>query len=242
MDGLVKNHPDSALVIGLNTVDSLEAINSGALDKEIEQLLDHLGALKRPVYVRFGDEFDRMWNHYDPAQFKQAWIKFHQRMKEKGVDNVALVWQSAAYCQGTYNAKPIEAWYPGNEVVNFARQHHKAVMMAESTPQGYDIGQLTYSTDGAKLTHKTSGTIWKEWFAPYFEYIRNHADVIKAVTYINTFWDSQKRWRPPYSYSYWGDARVQANPGILEKWKAEILDVRYLQAAPDLFEKLGYAP
>jgi len=33
MDGLVKNHPNNALVIGLNVVDLLEAINSGALEK-----------------------------------------------------------------------------------------------------------------------------------------------------------------------------------------------------------------
>jgi hypothetical protein len=35
---------------------------------------------------------------------------------------------------------------------------------------------------------------------------------------------------------------VQANKGILGRWKTEIADPRYLQAAPDLFEKLGYAP
>jgi hypothetical protein len=66
--------------------------------------------------------------------------------------------------------------------------------------------------------------------------------VIKAVTYLNAFWDEQKMWGPPYANSYWGDARVQANPGILAKWQAEISGSRYLQAVPDLFEKLGYTP
>ncbi len=36
--------------------------------------------------------------------------------------------------------------------------------------------------------------------------------------------------------------RVRANPNSLTKWKEEITGSRYLQAAPDVFEKLGYTP
>jgi oligosaccharide reducing-end xylanase len=262
MDGLVQNHSDSALAVGLYLVDALEAVNSGALDEEIDRLLDHLAALRRPVYLRFGYEFDGVWNHYDPDQFKAAWINLYRRMTEKQIDNVVLVWQSAAYCGGTYNARPIEAWYPGDEVVdwvgvsyftqgdcqfapvtevlNFARQHGKPVMIAEASPQRYAVGQLTYSPDGKDFKHLTSGHLWKNWFQPFFDFVRNNADVIKAVAYINTFWDTQPMYGPPYANGYWGDARVQANQGILEKWKAEIGDARYLQAAPDLFARLGY--
>ncbi len=265
MDQLVKNHPNSALVIGLSVVDSLTAINSGALDKEIDQFLDHFASINRPIFLRFGYEFDGAWNRYEPMQFKQAWIKFYNRAKDKKVDNLAMVWQSAASCDGAYDAHPIEAWYPGDEYVDwaglsyftqlkdcnnrsvdktldFARQHKKPVMMAESSPQRYDIGKLTYSANGKDLMHKTSGAIWKEWFAPYFSFIGDNADVIKAVAYLNTFWDSPPRWGRSYPNGYWGDARVQANPGILAKWKEEIGGSRYLQASPDLFEKLGYTP
>ncbi|CAG0937714.1 Reducing-end xylose-releasing exo-oligoxylanase Rex8A [Thermoflexales bacterium] len=264
LDELAANHPDSALILGLNVVDSLEAVNSGALDQPIDHLLDRLSALKRPVFLRFGYEFDKAEKRYDPEQYQQAWIKFSRRMKEKQIDNVALVWQSAADCGGTSDARPIEAWYPGDEfvawvglsyfaqaacdlapanaVLNFARQHGKPVMIAGATPQGYDIGQLTYSTDGQDFRHMLSGAIWKEWFQPFFGFIQENTDVIKAVTYLNAPWNSQKRWGPPYANGYWGDARVQANRGVLEKWKAAITDARYLQAAPDLFEKLGYTP
>ena len=44
------------------------------------------------------------------------------------------------------------------------------------------------------------------------------------------------------AYLTTGAARVQANKGILDKWKTEISDACHLQAAPDLFEKLGYTP
>jgi hypothetical protein len=241
-------------------VDSLEAVNSGALDKEIDQLLDRLAAFQRPIFLRFGYEFDGPWNQYDPDPFQAAWIKFYRRMKEKQIDNIALVWQSAASCDGTHGAHPLEAWYPGDEfvdwvglsyfalahcdfapgdaVLNLARQHGKPVMIAESTPQGYDVGQLTYSTDGKDFRHLTPGNLWNGWFQPFFDFVRKNMDVIKAVTYLNTDWAS----RGTDANGYRGDARVQANKGILEKWKAEVADARYLQAAPDLFAKLGYTP
>jgi hypothetical protein len=39
-----------------------------------------------------------------------------------------------------------------------------------------------------------------------------------------------------------GAARVPATHGVLDKWKTEVNDARYVQAASDLFEKLGYTP
>jgi endo-1,4-beta-D-glucanase Y len=241
-DDLLGKYPNSALVLGLNVVDSLAAITSGALDQQIDQLLDQLASLKRPVFLRFGYEFDGAENQFDPEQYQQAWIKFQQRLKAKQLANVALVWHSTAECNG----KPIESWYPGDEfvdwigvsyaaqsdcgyatvnsVLNFARTRGKPLLVA-ATPQGYDIGQLAYSPDGQQVTHLTSGNLWKAWFQPFFDFVRKNTDVIRAVTYLND-----------------GTAQVQANPGILARWKTEATDNRYLQASPDLFDKLGYGP
>ena len=69
----------------------------------------------------------------------------------------------------------------------------------------------------------TSGNLWKGWFQPFFDFIRKNTDIIRAVGYLND-----------------GTAQVQANKGILDRWKTEIIDPRYLQAAPELFEKVGY--
>jgi beta-mannanase len=74
--------------------------------------------------------------------------------------------ESSSYCGGKYGGYSLEAWYPGdqyvdwvglsyftpqdcnwsavNEVVQFARAHNKPVMICESAPQRYDIGDLTY--------------------------------------------------------------------------------------------------
>jgi hypothetical protein len=122
MDGLVQSHPDSVLVIGLNVVDALEAINSGALDTEIDQLLDHLAAIQRPIFLRFGYEFDGTQHHYDPEQYKAAWIKFARRLKVKKIDHVALVWHSAAACNGE----------PNRRVTTLANWH--TAPMAPSSP------------------------------------------------------------------------------------------------------------
>ena len=152
------------------------------------------------------------------------------------------MWQSAAECNGD----PIEPWYPGDEavdwiglsytapaacdfaavnaVLNFARQRGKPLLIA-AEPQGYDVGQLSYSPDGQKVTHLTSGNLWKGWFQPFFDFIRKNTDMIRAVNYLNV-----------------GAAQVQANKGILDRWKTEIVDPRYLQAAPELFRSIGYNP
>jgi oligosaccharide reducing-end xylanase len=237
---VLDQHPHSALLLRLDVADSLEAINNGARDQAVDQFLDQLAAIPRPVFVSFGAEFDSAQQRTDPEQYKQAWIKFQQRLKEKQLENVALVWHSAAECSG----EPIEAWYPGdhvvdwigasyaaqsdcgfasvNTVLNLARQHGKPLLIV-AAPQGYDIGELTYSPDGQQVTHLTSGNLWKAWFQPFFDFVRKNTDVIRAATYLND-----------------GAAQVRANKGILERWKTEIADPRYLHASPDLFAKLGY--
>lgn len=89
-----------------------------------------------------------------------------------------MVWQSATYCAGTYLDKPTEAWYPGDEFVDwigfsyfiqqecnlepinklrmFAREHNKPVIVAESAPQRYEIGNLTYSLSGKTYEQRTA--------------------------------------------------------------------------------------
>ena len=116
------------------------------------------------------------------------------------------------------------------EVVSFARSHKKPVMVAEATPQGYDLSELTKASispaldgpPGKNKTRKTPEEIWNEWFKPFFEFIYENSDVIKVVAYINADWDSQPMWGPPYANGYWGDSRVQVNPVIRDLWLKEI--------------------
>jgi hypothetical protein len=135
-----------------------------------------------------------------------------------------------------------------DEVLNFARARQKPVMIAESAPQRYDLEQLTRSHSsqiwdgppGKLKLQRSAEEIWQEWFQPYFEYIKNNVDVIRAVAYINADWDSQSKWSSPYNEGYWGDSRVQANPGISSYWLGEIEDTDFwLHGSPDINQRLG---
>jgi hypothetical protein len=78
-------------------------------------------------------------------------------------------------------------------------------MIAEATPQRYKTGELNFSHDGSNPKPKTADEIWSEWYAPFFQYIYDNSDVIRAVAYINANWDRQPMWAKPYRNGYWGD-------------------------------------
>ena len=117
-----------------------------------------------------------------------------------------------------------------DEVVSFARKRGKPVMIAEASPQAFDIASLTTSHhsplwDGAPGTETkrlSEDELWNAWFAPFFRYLDENDDVINAIAYINCDWDSQPMWGPPYESGYWGDTRVNTNKEIAQRWNAAI--------------------
>ena len=114
----------------------------------------------------------------------------------------------------------------------FARAHNKPVMIAEAAPQGYRIGALTQSPiQENKPQPVTQEQIWQQWFVPFFSFIDENRDVIRAVAYINTHWESQSMWhcksgipagQPGCNNGNWGDTRVHANDYIKQQWLSEV--------------------
>jgi hypothetical protein len=243
--------PNSVLQLGLYVVGHLDNIRSGALDANIDRLIGVLKALERPVYLRFGYELDAWWSKHEPEAFKAAWLRFRKRLRELHADKVVMVWHVASDCSGTHRQLPSSAWYPGDaavdwiglswfwpadcdyravrEVLKFAREHGKPLMIAESTPRGYDLTALTYSHDGKHFAPRTPKQIWEEWYVPFLDFATANADVVRAVSYINENWHKLS-----YAPDYWGDARLQANPEILQRWRTAMRDPRWLRASPDL--------
>ncbi|MBU2883079.1 hypothetical protein KO525_03995 [Psychrosphaera sp. B3R10] len=128
------------------------------------------------------------------------------------------------------------------KLVDFARTHNKPVMIAESAPQGYRIGGLTKSVIHENLPEDvTAEEIWQGWFKPYFDFIDENRDVIKAAAYINAHWETQGMWvckpgiaagQPGCSNGQWGDTRVQANALIKQRWLEQINDeTRWVQTS-----------
>lgn len=88
------------------------------------------------------------------------------------------------------------------DVVKIARTIPKPLMIAESTP--YKIGV----TQGEKS--------WRIWFERYFDFIKKNN--VKMFCYINWNWESI----PMFKDQGWGNARLQDDPYIFQKWIEEL--------------------
>ena len=283
------------LAVGLDMTNNenpgaLETIPDGQYDAQIDHLSKTLGALKQPVLLRIGYEFDGQWNRgYENAEhYVAAYRYIVQRIVAAGASNVAFVWQGSSSLVDDIvdgHRENIGDWYPGDayvdwvglswflepkltvnvggtpvssielvdEIVEFARQHKKPVMIAESTPQGFHIsgryraeiaplapGVVGLSgPQGTGQKPMTGEQIWAAWYQPFFDYIAKNQDVIRAVAYINAHWDTQGLWDAPYENGFWGDSRVQADPYILEQWKAVLAGKQWRHGGGDLYEVIG---
>lgn len=268
------SYSNSALAIGLYMVNQEKYIAEGNLDVHLKILGKWIKDTNRPIFLRIGYEFDGNWNHYNPSDYKKSFQRIVKLFDTLQVKNCAMVWQACTspvddIIEGGKHEN-INDWYPGDEyvdwvgyswflnstkqveltdeVVDFARAHKKPVMVCESSPQGYDLLNLTRRNivaildgpSGTGIKNKTPEEIWNEWYLPYFNYIEKNKDVIKVVAYINANWDAQPMWGAPYKEGYWGDTRVEVNPYIKKKWMEFITQEKWLHASPDLFQQLGF--
>jgi hypothetical protein len=117
-----------------------------------------------------------------------------------------------------------------DELLAFARQRGQPVMIAEASPQAYDLARgfnahITPAWDGPQAEGRrmvSPDDLWNEWYAPLFDYMKQNKDVIQALAYINCHWDLQDLWDAPYEGGYWGDSRLQGSPEIAERFSAAI--------------------
>jgi len=256
-------YANSVLAIGLHMVDQEKAAAKGELDTQITALAEWIKTAKRPVFLRIGYEFDGSWNHYDQESYKLAYKRIVGIIRALKVTNCVTVWQTSTSPVNGRTVK-LEQWYPGDEYVDwmgyswflssekqvkltdellaFAREHKKPVMVCESAPQGYDNARLTKRSifKGKDPKNKTPQNIWKEWYTPFFSYVEKNKDVIKIVAYINVNWDSQWAWGWPYFQGYWGDSRAEINPDIKKLWLETISDKKWMHSSPTLFQEIGF--
>lgn len=268
----LKESPNAVLAVGLafdncNQESHESNIAKGEYDQNIDLMINHFKSLApRKVFLRIGYEFDGPWNCYTPENYKLAFQRIAKKIKLNHADNIATVWQTAAWVDSYGNEnydfrskQHLQNWYPGDDVVDwvsmsvfyrdlsqwnyvppispadtqeitlaFARKHNKPVMIAEAAPQGYRTGALTRSfiqlNDQSPFTGEQ---IWQAWYQPFFDFIDKNKDIIRAVAYINTHWETQPMWqcKPGIPAGQngcnggnWGDSRVQANKYIKNKW------------------------
>jgi len=196
LDYLANKFPNSTLSVGVDLKDI-------PTDKQIDALLEVLTAYTRPVFLHLGFGADTA-----PDAYVLAWKRFVERLQAKGSLNVALVWKMDS-CEESN----IADFYPSDESVDwigaryecpdaaiqFAREHFKPVM-------------LTAASQGEG-----------DWFLPFFKFVVDSNDLVRAVTYINA-----------------GESRL-SDADIIKNWKTEIKKSFWLMANPDLFGDLGFA-
>jgi hypothetical protein len=261
------------LAIGLSITENehpgdLARLGAGEFDDEIRQLAKFFAMIEGPIWLRIGYEFDGAWNegYGDAGEYKAAWRRIVDVLREEQATNVEFVWQGAASTVDEIidgGPNDIRAWYPGddyvdwlafswfmapdekpgvdgyvprtplelaNEIIEFAREKSLPVMIAEASPQSFDLNRNTMANHapiwdgpaGENIEAKTDDEIWDSWFAPLFELIDANDDVIRALAYINVHWDSQAMWGPPYESGYWGDTRLETNDTIATRFNAAI--------------------
>lgn len=210
------------MAIGLYLVGQTGYTAKGLYKTAIERLGTFIAESGRTVYLRIGYEFDGDWNGYNPEEYIAAFRMIVDTLRDMGVDNVQTVWQSS----GNGEAKHLMQWYPGDAYVDWmgysyfdglsalvgrgilqlAREHDKPVFIAEATPKR-DV-----KVEDADL-------LWSAWYEPFLNHVEKNSDVIGAVSYINSDWNSQRMWQG----QGWGDSRLQENKDLAARW-AEVLE------------------
>lgn len=150
------------------------------------------------------------------------------------VDWMGLSWfmnpHETVQVSSSYSPKtPLELT---EEVLAFARQRGKPVMIAEASPQAMDLlegftashASIWDGPPGENRIDMSDDEIWDHWFAPTFELLENNRDVIHAFAYINADWDSQPMWGPPYNSGFWGDSRLEVNDRIAARFSDAVAD------------------
>lgn len=218
---------------------------NGTYDNVIKKFSAWAISANRPIYLRIGYEFDGPHNELEPDEFVKAYKHIVDLIRAEGANNVAFVWHS--YASKPYKNYPSSAWYPGDDyvdwvaisvfghayngkdfgpdcdnVLNFAKQHKKPVMIAESNP----INGIT----------KENAEVWDNWFANYFSFIYNKN--IKAISFINENWPNMGL----EGISEWKDSRLNSNANVSEAWFKETNSDLYLKQSSELFGMLGFSP
>lgn len=206
-------------------------VAEGRHDAQIEAFCQALKRLGRPVYLRIGYEFNgRQWNGYQPETFRAAWVRVADAIRAHDLRDVATVWCYAP----DGDDKDWMAYYPGDAYVDwwsidlFSAEHLWAedshAFVRDAGRRGFPvmIGESTPRYTGAQ----DGPASWCRWYAPYFGFMRAYPQV-KAFCYISWDWAQYPKWAD------WGDGRIGANETVLDLYREEMLDARYLHGGTE---------
>ncbi|MBK8484554.1 MAG: T9SS type A sorting domain-containing protein [Saprospiraceae bacterium] len=233
--------------------DSLIAY-SNQYDWIIDSIINRSKAYGKRMFVRIGGEFNGQgpnWNGggYHPYHYPVMFRKIVDRYQSLGFrDSVAIIWcyePDAANDFDSTNNKGVPKWYPGDKYVDwfgldvFDADHFDQALpdfnRTEITKKGKSERFLAMarlkskpvylSESSAKSIHISADATdglndWNQWFAKFWQFISVHTE-IKGFSYINANW-------PVNAYPNWGDARIQNNLYITNRYKEEMKKSKYI--------------
>ena len=159
----------------------------------------------------------------DPVAYRQAFRMLKEACLYSKWDcpaKVKFVWHSWG---ASSDSKQLDDFYPGNDVVDwvgvsifqqvnnatmmpfvdevltYAVNRNKQIMIAESTPFGGIVS-------------------WDDWFAPTLQLIERYD--IAMWSYINSNWEAQPMWH----YAGFGDTRLSINDDVMQQWQNHVLN------------------
>ena len=233
--------------IGLNLVSRTKGqqcmeVAKGDHNEEILFLIKSLKELKTPVFLRIGYEFNEQ-DKYEPKEFILAWKHIVDLFRNNNVTNVAFVWNACTAFNR--DIKEIMEFYPGDRYVDwfgnnlFGIRHFKDnkdkvtedfIKEAIKHKKPVMIGESTAARTGVESGEKS----WKEWFEPFFKWVKEH-EVVKAFCYIN--WDWAIDWKQPE----WGNCRIEENEEVSKRYIKELKKSKYIHNLPmNKFLKIVY--
>jgi len=213
----------------------------GAWNQGYEDAEKYKAAFKRIVDVLRGaqaDNFETVWQA-GAAVVDEVIDGRHEDIRQWYPGDEYVDWMGFSWFMNPDETIQVESSYdPGTplelteEILSFARERGKPVMIAEASPQAMDLNKKFIANhagiwDGEPATGRvemSNDDTWNHWFAPLFELLDSNRDVIHALAYINVDWDSQEVWGPPYASGFWGDTRLEVNAEIALRFSNAIAD------------------
>ncbi|TAL67485.1 MAG: T9SS type A sorting domain-containing protein [Bacteroidetes bacterium] len=227
--------------------------NSTQYDYIIDSIITLSKNYGKRMFLRIGGEFNGAgpgWNGggYHPYLYVKMFQKITDMFESRGFrDSVAVIWCYEPDAANDFDSVDGRGarWYPGDEYADWfgldvfnsehfdqslpdynsrlitrkgkserflgmAREKNKPVYMSETSATGINISPD--SLDGVND--------WNNWFAKFWEFIAVHTE-IKGFSYIDANW-------PTGAYPGWGDARIENNNYVTQKYRGEMHDPRYI--------------
>lgn len=115
--------------------------------------------------------------------------------------------------------------------LRFARERRKPVFLNE-----FSAVRIAITSDEEDEDSTDGRNDWETFFMPFFQFLENHPE-IKGLNYINIDWTLIDRYRQ----LGWQDSRLEINSYIRNRWVAELINDRYLNAGYDITQEVSVA-